>query len=145
MQSRRSKLTVMMIDDDPLDCMLVKQAFTKADASIEFFSCESSEDALQSLAKHLDDGSLPHGCLLDINMPGHSGIDVLRAMKSDKRFQQIPVIMFSSSDRLEDITACYKSQAAGYIKKPEQNLALQDIISNLAGLWTRHMRFAPAP
>lgn len=145
MKSRKANLTVMMIDDDPLDCMLVEQAFTKADASIEFFHCESSSEALVALARHLDDGSLPHGCLLDINMPGQSGIDVLRAMKSDNRFRQIPVIMFSSSDRVEDITACYKSQAAGYIKKPEQNLALQDIVSNLAGLWTKHMRFAPAP
>lgn len=135
-------IAVMMVDDDPLDCMLVKNAFAKLDMPINLSICESGAAALELLASHANDDTLPDGFLLDINMPGMSGIDLLQTMKEDKRLRQIPVIMFSSSDRDQDIAACYDKQAAGYIKKPEQHAVLQDLVANLANLWGKHMRFA---
>lgn len=137
------QITVLMIDDDPLDRRLVKDAFRVAGQPVEFLSCNSAAQALELLGKRRKDHLPTHGCLLDINMPGISGIELLQMMKADTSYRNMPVIMFSTSDRDEDILACYDNHAAGYIRKPEQHAALQDIISNIASLWAQHTQFTP--
>jgi CheY-like chemotaxis protein len=60
----------------------------------------------------------PKLILLDLNMPGMSGLEFLTTIKSDPELRRIPVIILSTSDLETDIQASYEGGVAGYFVKP---------------------------
>jgi CheY-like chemotaxis protein len=102
---------ILIIDDDP-DCrMLVRDCIEGARIMNEVFEVEDGEQALDFLNQRgaFSNAPLPGLIYLDINMPGMDGLEVLRQIKSDHRFQHIPVVMMTSLD--DDLE---KSKAAEY-------------------------------
>ena len=75
---------------------------------------ESGEAALELLQKEDD---LPSLILLDIKMPGMSGIDTLRRIRSDGHLKNIPVIVATNSILESDRNASYAAGADGFIQK----------------------------
>ena len=67
--------------------------------------------------------------LLDLNLPGISGFEVLECIKTTNKLKMLPVIVMSGSSSYEDIDRCYSAGANSYISKPSQ---LEDILA-LAG------------
>ena len=84
----------------------------------------------------------PHLILLDINMPGKKGLEVLREIKSDQALRSIPVIMFSSTENDDEITDCYHNHANAYITKPHDLEAAFNIVKALDGFWMQTIEFA---
>lgn len=75
----------------------------------------------------------PDLILLDLNMPGMSGLEVLKRLKTDDRFKTIPVVILSSSDDVGDIAKTYANHANCYVTKPtdlSQFVATVKVIEN---------------
>ena len=72
----------------------------------------------QECMKNLESGKLPDLILLDIMMPGISGLDICKKIKADIRFSGIPVVILSAKTDNNDIAEAYKAGAEGYITKP---------------------------
>jgi two-component system chemotaxis response regulator CheY len=66
--------------------------------------------------------------LLDWNMPGLNGFEVLKAMKEDDRFSSIPVLMVSTESEESKISKVYEAGAAGYLAKPFEADELNKLI-----------------
>lgn len=105
MKSKREK-SVLIIDDDSTEVMIAKRVISKIDPELrtdEAFSGESGLALLRN-GKHL-----PMMILLDLKMPGLSGIDVVLQIRSDKRLKNVPVIIMTNStlesDKQESIEA----------------------------------------
>ena len=81
--------------------------------------CENGVEALEYF-KDLGGAENPRPglVLLDLNMPGIDGRDVLKALKGDPRTRNIPVVVLTTSDDDWDINNCYEAGANTYIKKP---------------------------
>jgi CheY-like chemotaxis protein len=75
---------------------------------------------------------LAHVVLLDLLMPKVTGIDVLRALKSDGMTAAIPVVILSNSSREEDKRHAVELGAAGYYVK--SNLSLKDLAAHVVRL-----------
>jgi two-component system, NarL family, nitrate/nitrite response regulator NarL len=86
----------------------------------------SGEDALQLIAKHK-----PDLVLLDINMPGMSGVDTLRALRSSG-FSQ-PVLMLTVSQNENDLMGAIMAGASGYLLKNAEPESLRQTMQNVAG------------
>jgi len=107
---------ILVIDDSESDIALIEEALDDL-ATLEFAT--NGAVALQTLAgAFAAGGGLPHLILLDLNMPGMNGFDVLRALKTDPAMRGIPVIVLSTSKDPRDIRRSYECAAASYIAKP---------------------------
>lgn len=104
----------LLVDDDPTDRLLAEEAFSHLSSSCTLSCAASGEDALQKLRS----GEVrPDVILLDINMPGLTGFQVLEQLKQEPSLRTIPVVMLSTSKANADITQAYKLNASSYLVK----------------------------
>jgi len=110
---------ILMIDDNPTDVLLIKEAFAFCKAGSEIHVAEDGVYALEFLKRQGQNLHAPRPdlILLDLNMPRKNGFEVLAELKADSELNTIPVIIYTSSVTKEDIKAAYNSHANGYIRK----------------------------
>jgi two-component system, response regulator len=105
-QMRNQQLKILIVDDNPDEIVITRRVLAKMGCEVKTESSEGGEEALESLRNCKD---LPAVILLDLKMPGLSGIDMLRRIRSDERLKQIPIIVVTSSaleaDRRESLEA----------------------------------------
>ena len=111
MGNRVKKLLV--VDDDLIDAHFVMRAFADVGGGVEIIHVMDSDVAAARLA-----GETFDYVLLDINMPGMNGIDLLRRIRTDTRTAILPVIMLTSSMNPSDVYTSYASGANAYTLKP---------------------------
>lgn len=113
---RNSKVKeVIIVDDDPDYIDLVGRALSVCQPLCSLKAISNGDN----LWKWLKTSSRPNLILLDINMPGSSGLDVLKTLKTVDQYKAIPVLMLTVSDRKQDVLTSYDMGANGYIQKPE--------------------------
>ena len=97
---------IFLVDDDPDDLMLIKEAINTIDKKFDFQEATDGRHALNFL-RALDSVD-KHPCLivLDINMPVLGGRDVLAIIKNDPGLKHIPVVVFSTSSNPADTEYC---------------------------------------
>lgn len=86
------------------------------------------------------DVSRPDLILLDLNLPGKNGFDVLRDLKADDRFKQIPIVVLTSSEAQEDINRSYDLHANCFLTKPWDLDQFVAMISGLIKFWFSSVR-----
>jgi CheY-like chemotaxis protein len=104
------------------------------------FRCIDGEEALDFLYHQGDYSDIekfprPALILLDINLPGTDGIEVLIQIKHDQQLNTIPVVIFTTSSNLNDIEVCYRNYASSYILKPIDIKKLVKTIQSLITYW----------
>jgi CheY-like chemotaxis protein len=92
-----SQRIVLHIDDDQEDWELLEQALKKLDPKIIVRQAENGRAALSLLkqSKHFHD--LPCPIVLDLNMPGMNGKDVLKEIKNDEKLAALPLVIFTTA------------------------------------------------
>lgn len=108
------KYSVLIVDDDPNDVVITKMALTRVDHDMEVEAALCGEDALERLRSG---EVLPALILLDLKMPGMSGLDFLRELRAAERIKHIPVIVVSSSSLEKDKKGAYAAGADGFLHK----------------------------
>jgi len=78
---------------------------------------------------------MPDLILLDLNMPGLEGKELLKVVKTDPELDIIPVVILTTSDSERDIIDSFKLQAAGYVKKPVTLEDFQQVVTDLTNYW----------
>jgi CheY-like chemotaxis protein len=77
----------------------------------------------------------PSVILLDLNLPGIDGREVLDVLKADQQFKEIPIVVFTTSSDPQDIHQCYQKGANGYLVKPVSTDELEKTIQTFAEFW----------
>ncbi|MCB1183945.1 response regulator [bacterium] len=111
---------VIMVDDSSIDAVVARQCHKLSELPHEFIVFESGTRFLAHL-EEIGAGSapMPLVVLLDINMPGMNGFEVLETVRSREAFLEIPVIvMLTNSDRSQDIERATQLGADGFKTKP---------------------------
>jgi CheY-like chemotaxis protein len=111
-------LKILLVDDDPEDRAIMQEAIELAPGKDTFWFAENGEDALSKLEAFYVSGHLPCLIVLDLNMPRMNGTQTLSYLKADERFQNIPVIIYSTSVNLLEKEKCMRLGAHSYIAKP---------------------------
>jgi len=102
-----------MVDDDPEELMLIEEALFDLGKKIHF-----EENGIEAL-NYLDQcEQLPCLIVLDLNMPKLNGTETLVRLKSDDRFKDITVVIYSTSINALEKEKCMKLGASSYIMKP---------------------------
>jgi CheY-like chemotaxis protein len=103
------------------------------------------QDALDFLFRRgayarVESAPRPHLVLLDLNLPKVSGHEVLRAIKRDEALRTIPVVVFTTSDREEDVEQAYRLGGNSYFAKPGDLDAYRRLLDIVQQYWTRQAR-----
>jgi CheY-like chemotaxis protein len=113
------KPLILIAEDDPADRGLIERAL--ADTSVEVQIVRDGVEIVEHMASSLREGGTaqrPDLIILDLNMPRLDGKAVLEQLKKHSLAKQIPVVMFSSSNRDGDIKDCYRLGCSSYVVKP---------------------------
>jgi len=126
----KNDVTVLLVDDDEIDVMGVKRAFTQSDLKNKIVVASDGRQALDILR----DGSSvnrPYMMLLDLNMPRMNGIELLENMRSDPALKDAIVFVLTTSRAREDRQKAYDHNVAGYIVKGEVREGYLDAVGLL--------------
>ena len=132
----KSELTIIVAEDDDHDFEFLKETLVKNGLKNEIIRFENGVDLLDFLKKDIDeihkDQMSNRVILLDIYMPMISGFEVLEEMQQDKLLRDIPVIVFTQSDRDEDLVRSYNMGIYSFLRKPVKDVDI-DIIFKVFG------------
>jgi CheY-like chemotaxis protein len=130
----------MLVEDNPADATLVEERL-RADGLLNQFDWQkSAEAALATLNNATGDG-LPDLILLDLNLPGISGLEFLRKVKANAQLCHIPVVVLTFSDLGADVQAAYELGAKAYVTKPVGLDGFRKIVRDLDGFWFSVVRY----
>jgi len=102
-------MVVLYVDDDPEDIEIFEEALKEADSSIKCCIAKNGKQAMEVLQADL----IPDFIFLDINMPVINGKSVLLEIRKDKKFKNIPIVMYSTTMNSNEIEE-YKKMGADY-------------------------------
>ena len=134
--SRTDDLRILLVDDEPALRELLRITFEGADVSVT--EAGSGEEALVELARRL-----PDAIVLDLQLPGISGVDLCRRLRRDSLTRELPVVVLSGSDGPE-LELARRSGADELVRKPFSPLELLSLVERLAGREGRVPRGANA-
>ena len=131
---------LLIIEDSDEDFTALTRMINKAKIPNPIYRCEDGESALDFLrheGEYKDELLSPRPSLivLDLNLPGTDGREVLAEFKSDHNLQTIPVVIFSTSSNPKDVNACYRQGVSGYIVKPMDTKHLNQLVQNFLDYW----------
>ena len=105
------KLTVLVVDDVPLNVLLIKKMLSQY--TFQLKTANSGQAALDIIAQ-----DMPDLLLLDLMMPGIDGFEVIRRIRADEKTKKLPIIILSALNSEADIVKGFKLGANDFINKP---------------------------
>lgn len=114
-----------MVDDDKDDRNIFEEAFDELRSQSELTTFNNGLEVLNYLEQAQD---MPHILFLDLNMPVLGGLDTLRAIRKDRRYDALSVAIYSTSSSETDIHDTLVSGANVYIIKPNNFQTLKATI-----------------
>jgi len=131
---------ILVVEDSDDDYLATSRAFKKACLRNPVYRCTNGDQALDFLyqrGEYEEAGSAPRPSiiLLDLNLPGTDGRDVLREIKSDPALRNIPVIVLTTSASESDINKCYEAGANSYVQKPVGIGGFVEAITRIKNFW----------
>lgn len=121
---------VLLVDDDRADLMLLSQAMQAAAPDVELVAARTAKEVRQALDEHSIDL-----VLLDLNMPGASGFEILEAIRGDGQHARLPVLILTTSAADADVLRAYELGANAFITKPADLKGTIDIMRRIATFW----------
>ncbi len=122
-------VNILLVEDDEVDVMNVKRAFTKNNIQNPIFVANNGVEALKMLEEHII--PLPRIIILDLNMPKMNGIEFLTIIRKNERLKHISVFVMTTSNEDSDKINAYNLNVAGYILKP---LSFEKFLTSVATL-----------
>ncbi len=127
---------VLYIEDNANEADVFARLMRKKLQSIDYKIANSGTEMLQYLreAGEQNDG-LPRLILMDINMNGMNGFDVIRELRNNSRTRLVPIIAFSTSDSPNDVRKAYQLGVNAYLIKPGGYQSTGELLERTFAFW----------
>ncbi|MEN6554114.1 MAG: response regulator [Methanobacterium sp.] len=131
------QIEILLVEDNEGDVGLVEEVFQEAKIMNNLNIAEDGEEAMLFLHKKgkFSNVSSPDIILLDLNLPGKDGREVLKEIKEDNELKRIPVVILTTSKAEEDILKSYNLHANSYITKPVDFDQFIRVIKSIENFW----------
>src|SRR5215470_2110454 len=124
---------VLLVDDNPGDAQLVCEAAATSGHHSQIRVAADGDGALEYLRQN---GAIrPDLIILDLNLPGRKGSEVVKQIKSDPHLRRIPVVVFSTSQYGRDLARCYELGANCYVCKPVDMDDFKATVRSIEEFW----------
>lgn len=131
---------VLIVEDDDAHAELIELALEESRIANPRQRVSTGEQALEALRERADDKDLPQFgfVMLDLKLPGISGLDVLKAIRGEPATQYLPVVMLTTSVNDRDRSIAYNHGVNSYVKKPLDFESFQQVVRDLEYYWCIH-------
>lgn len=151
MKTQMSKtVEILLVEDSPSDANLIIKGFNQS--NVKGFNqdripnnlhwVEDGETAMEYLYQQDEYASVPRPdlILLDLNLPGMDGREVLAAVKSDPSLKLIPVVILTTSADEHDVLRSYNLNANCYVTKPLDVHQFIQVVQLISNFWVAAVR-----
>lgn len=128
---------ILLVEDSENDALLTRKVFQSIHPTASVAWVRNGQDCLAYLRKRqpFSTATTPDLILLDVNMPGMQGSDVLEAIISDPELSLLPVVALSTSSDPQDIQRMYRLRCSGYIVKPMDFVEFCGVLRSVGEYW----------
>ena len=128
---------ILLVEDNPADARLTQEAIRDTEFRYQLHLAEDGEEAMEFLYREgaFADVPRPDLILLDLNLPGMDGREVLAEIKSDDNLSSIPVVVLTTSTAQQDLLYAYGLRANSYVNKPIDRDRFNDMIKSVMEYW----------
>ncbi|MEH1785729.1 MAG: response regulator [Nostoc sp.] len=130
-------IEVLLVEDSPSDANLTIKSFSNAQIANNLHWVEDGESAMNYLREQEEFTNVPRPdlILLDLNLPGMDGREVLTEIKSDPNLKSIPVVIITTSIDEQDILRSYNLSANCYVTKPIDVYQFIQVVQMIKDFW----------
>lgn len=128
---------ILLVEDNPADARLTQEAIRDTEFRYQLHLAEDGEEAMEFLYQEGEFADVPRPdlILLDLNLPGMDGREVLAEIKSDESLGSIPVVVLTTSTAQQDLLYSYGLRANSYVNKPIDRDRFNDMIKSVMEYW----------
>jgi CheY-like chemotaxis protein len=139
-------IEVLLVDDDENDVLMMREAMRTARSSTRLEVVSDGREVIPYLRGegHHAGATRPDLILLDLNLPGRDGREVLAAIKGDPGLRRIPVVVLTVSGAEEDVVRSYDLHANAYVTKPVDLRSFIEVIRKIDEFFISVVRLPPA-
>ena len=128
---------ILHVEDDSDEAFLIRRALGKTNSGYAIHHVVDGENAINYLDgvapyDNRDEHPLPDVILLDLKLPGKDGFEVLTWVRTQAKFQHIPIVALTSSDRPEDLQRAKTLGITAYLNK---SISCSNVIEWLEKFW----------
>jgi two-component system, chemotaxis family, response regulator Rcp1 len=134
-------IEILLVEDNPADVRLTEEALKQAKLSNRMVIAEDGEQALAMLRD--SSRARPDLILLDLNLPGIDGREVLQELKHDAALAVIPVVVLTTSKADEDVLRAYQCHTNCYIVKPLDLHQFIRVVQQIQEFWFTVVQLPP--
>ncbi len=127
-----SEHRLLLVEDSDEDFQAIQWALERLERTLPLDRCVNGDDAIDWLSAPPHWPSL---ILLDLNLPGTDGREVLGALRADPRTRTLPVVVLSTSASERDVNECYALGANSYLTKPVNFTQFTDQLRRTLDFW----------
>lgn len=130
-------MNILLVEDSPTDALMAREALRDLGLEADLHIVGDGEEAISFLRRRAPYESAPEPSLilLDLDLPGRSGQEVLEEIKSDERLRTIVVIMLTTSRKETDLLRAWGSAVNAYIVKPAEFSSLVKTLGVVRDFW----------
>jgi CheY-like chemotaxis protein len=134
---------ILLVEDNLADVQLAQRAVRDSKTPVELIVVRDGEEALAYLAREGPYAAgnasppwrAPSLILLDLNLPRLTGREVLQRIRANPALRNVPVVVFSTSRRPEDVREVYAAGANTYIEKPREFARFVEVLQSVQRYW----------
>ncbi|NER51185.1 MAG: response regulator [Symploca sp. SIO1A3] len=131
---------LLVVEDSDFDFETLIRSLNKLSYHSQIYRVEDGDEALDFLfhqGEYTDETQAPRPALilLDLNLPGTDGREVIAQLKQNSSLKQIPIIVFTTSSNPQDVEFCYQHGANSYVLKPIDTKSFADSVKGLLAYW----------
>lgn len=132
----RGEAKIVVVEDNDEDFAMIRSGLAKAGIN---HPIERKCDVAEAEAWLANGGERAHMVLLDLNLPGGSGHQILKKLKDHPTHRTTPVVILSTSGNHGDVTECYKAGANSYHTKPLETPRFYAMVQKIAEYWFNYV------
>lgn len=117
---------ILMFEDNPMNTEMMQFYFEDLELSLQVAS--SGEEGIKTLKTLQDEGSLPDLILMDMHMPGMSGLETTKNILKNPEFAHIPIVILSADAFIEQQNSAFEAGVRDYLSKPFDLRDLETIL-----------------
>lgn len=137
--------SILLIEDSASDSRLIKDALNLLFPNIKLHISPSGDDGLNFLnEKTKETRDLPNIILLDLDLPGKTGVEVLRELKTHDELKKIPVIVLTNSGAFTEVVSVYDNLGNGFIRKAMDYSLFTEKLEVLVRFWLEMVELPPS-
>jgi CheY-like chemotaxis protein len=131
---------LLIAEDSDEDFEVLRLLIEQMKVQHPIYRCTNGDKVLDFVYKDDEEGVnrdtlSPSVILLDLNLPGTDGREVLEQLKGDQSYREIPIVVFTTSSNPKDIEFCYRNGANGYLIKPVDSEELERTVQAFVDYW----------